>query len=76
VSLSELFYKEKMIGKVARTRSSVKPVFVFPGYKITLKEVAEWILKTSIKYRIHKPNRQSHISVNRLRLKFEKENNI
>jgi len=70
-SQSDLFYKNKKIGKVVRTRSGVKPVFVSPGYGITIEEASEWILKTSIKYRIPEPIRQSHITVNRLRLEFE-----
>ncbi len=68
---SDLLYQNNCIGAVVRTRTAVKPVFISPGYKITIEEAVEWILKTCSKYRIPDPIRQSHNSVNQLRLEFE-----
>lgn len=63
-----LVYKNQQIGAVVRTRDRVKPVFVSPGFKITIKEAMDWVLATVSGYRIPEPIRQSHLIVNRLRL--------
>lgn len=66
-SWSELIYQDRQIGSVVRTRDRVKPVFVSPGFKITMHEAREWVLATAAGYRIPEPIRQSHLAVNRLR---------
>ena len=57
----------KIIGAVVRTRSKVKPIYISPGYKITLNESVDIVLKTSPKYRIPEPTRKAHLLVNQLR---------
>ncbi len=70
-SQSDLIFEGKIIGKVVRTRTNIKPVFVSPGHKIALNQSVEWILKTCLSFRIPEPIRQSHIAVNKLRSDLE-----
>jgi len=71
-SWTELNYQGKIIGAVVRTRDRVKPLFISPGYKITIDEAIEWVLRACTKYRIPEPIRASHIAVNQLRINYEK----
>lgn len=70
---TDLIYQNKKIGAVVRTREGVKPVFVSPGFKITIEETVDWVLNTCIGYRIPEPIRQSHLAVNQLRVDYEKQ---
>ena len=72
-SWTALIYKNKEIGAAVKTRESVKPVFVSPGFKITIDEAIEWVLRTTTGYRIPEPIRRSHIAVNQLRTNYEKQ---
>lgn len=49
-----------VLGIVLRTRTSVKPVFVSCGYKVTLKQAKELILALTPKFRIPEPLRWAH----------------
>lgn len=71
-SYTELIYQNRIIGAVVRTRDGVKPLFVSSGYKITIDEAIEWVLRACTKYRIPEPIRRSHITVNQLRANYEK----
>jgi len=51
----------KTLGAVLRTRQNVKPLFVSPGYKITLKRSIELILCLCPKFRLPEPLRLAHI---------------
>lgn len=51
------------IGAVLRTRAGVRPIFVSPGYKITLKESIDLALQVS-RYRIPEPLRYAHREAN------------
>lgn len=73
-SWAELIYQNNLIGAVVRTRNFVKPLFVSPGFKITIDEAIEWVLRTCTHYRIPEPIRESHIAVNQLRAEYEKRN--
>ncbi|UCE05959.1 MAG: deoxyribonuclease V [bacterium] len=68
---SKLIYQNQQMGAVVRTRDEVKPVFVSPGFKVTIDEAVDWVLKTCAGYRIPEPIRQSHLAVNRLRTNYE-----
>ncbi|MBU1487145.1 deoxyribonuclease V [bacterium] len=52
--------KGDVLGAVLRTRSGVKPVFISPGHKITLKHSIDIILKICPKFRLPEPLRLAH----------------
>jgi len=62
-----LIFKEKEVGKVLRTRTNVKPVFVSPGHMMDIKHAAEFVLRCCPRYRLPEPTRQAHFLVNRIR---------
>jgi deoxyribonuclease V len=64
---SDLFYKEKIMGRVVRTRKNVKPVIVSVGYRMDLDRSVEIVLNCTHRYRIPEPIRAAHILANRLR---------
>jgi deoxyribonuclease V len=64
---SELWYKGLKVGAVVRTRRGVRPLFVSPGYAITIDESIKMVLNCGGHYRVPEPTRQAHILVNRLR---------
>ena len=66
-----LRHKGRIVGVVLRTKTGVKPLFVSPGNKITLKESMKIVLDWCVKYRIPEPIRQSHLLVSALRRKEE-----
>src|SRR5574341_1704452 len=66
---SKLFYKNKIVGVVLRTKMNTKPIFVSPGHKTDLTFAIRIALKTSSGYRIPEPIRQAHLLVNKIRKK-------
>lgn len=59
--------KGEVLGAVLRTREKVKPVFVSPGHKLSLKDSIDIILQCMGKYRIPEPTRRAHELVNEFR---------
>lgn len=70
-SRSDLIYRGKTIGAVVRTRDQVKPLFISPGFKITLEEAIHWVLQTCCGFRLPEPIRRSHVAVNQMRVNYE-----
>jgi deoxyribonuclease V len=66
---SFLRYRDRIIGAVMRTRQGVKPLFVSPGYGVTLDDCIGMVLTTCSRYKIPEPIRQAHILVNSIRSK-------
>lgn len=64
---SKLFYKNKVVGAVLRTKMNTNPIFVSPGHKTNLTFAIHVVLKTCLGYRIPEPIRQAHLLVNKLR---------
>jgi deoxyribonuclease V len=64
-----LRYRDKVVGAVVRTRSKVRPIFVSPGYHMTIDDCIRLALATCTKYRIPEPTRQADILVNSVRCK-------
>jgi len=62
-----LMHQNRIIGAVVRTRSKVKPLFVSPGYGVTLNDCVKFVLETCSKCRIPEPTRQAHLLVNSVR---------
>ena len=73
---SYLLYKGRKVGAVVRTRSGVKPLFISPGYAISMDDAVRLILKCGGRYRIPEPIRQAHLMVTRIRQKEEGESGI
>jgi deoxyribonuclease V len=58
-SSSLLFYHNKPVGAVLRTRDNVKPLFISPGHRIDMKASIEIVLNCLSKYRIPEPLRRA-----------------
>ena len=58
-SYSPLVDRGETVGVVLRTRKRVRPIFVSPGNKISLKTCIEIVLKCVDGYRIPKPTREA-----------------
>ncbi len=56
---TDLFHQGEVIGKVVRTRTGVKPVFVSVGYGISLARSVELVLETAPLFRLPEPIRQA-----------------
>jgi deoxyribonuclease V len=59
--------KAEVIGKVVRTRSGVRPVFVSCGHRVSLATAVRLVLACSDGYRIPKPQREADHWVKQLR---------
>jgi deoxyribonuclease V len=68
---SKLFYKGKEAGAVVRTRTGVKPLFVSPGYALTIRDAVRMVFNCGGRYRIPEPIRLAHMLVNQLRKREE-----
>jgi deoxyribonuclease V len=62
---SDLIYKDKLVGKVLRTRDRVKPVFISAGHRVNLDDAVALIFKCCTRYRIPEPTRLAHQYVTR-----------
>ncbi|MCP4577986.1 MAG: deoxyribonuclease V [Deltaproteobacteria bacterium] len=69
---SALSHGGKEIGAVVRTRTGVKPVFVSPGYGVTIKDATRMVLDCGGRYRIPEPVRQAHLLVNRIKTRVQR----
>jgi deoxyribonuclease V len=56
---SPLLFQEKIVGMVVRTRDNVRPLFISPGHKVSLKNAMEIILQTTRGFRIPEPLRRA-----------------
>jgi len=56
-SQSNLTDNGETIGRVVRTQTNIKPVFVSIGHKISLESAVDWILKVSPNYRLPETTR-------------------
>ncbi|MDH7601856.1 MAG: deoxyribonuclease V [Armatimonadota bacterium] len=61
-STSDLVAPEgDVVGKVVRTRTGVKPIFVSPGHRISIESAARFALECTRGLRIPEPTRRAHI---------------
>ncbi len=54
---------DRVLGKVVRTRSGVKPVYVSVGHLVSLEEAVRITLACTIRYRLPEPVRRAHMAV-------------
>ncbi|MCH2020931.1 MAG: endonuclease V [Saprospiraceae bacterium] len=52
-----IFFQKKQVGAMLRTRTNTKPVFVSPGFKISIDQATKIALEHSPSYRIANPIR-------------------
>lgn len=65
--LLDRYHPEEVLGIVLRTKENVKPIFISPGYKVTLHD-AEKVVRACVRnYRIPEPTRLAHEMVNTYR---------
>jgi deoxyribonuclease V len=55
------------VGAALRTRAGTKPVYVSPGYRMSVERAIEVVMATCTHYRIPKPLREAHLLANRQR---------
>jgi len=58
------------IGRVVRTQTGRKPVYVSPGHLVSFEAAEGIVMKTVSRYRLPEPVRLAHQEVNRFRKKF------
>jgi len=58
----------RVIGAVVRTRTSVKPLYVSVGHRVTLDEAVYWTLRACRGVRLPEPTRKAHQYVSRLKI--------
>ncbi len=66
-SFRTLSHNGERIGIILRTRDGIEPVYVSPGYRMSVQRAREIVLATYGGYRIPEPTRQAHLLVNALR---------
>jgi deoxyribonuclease V len=65
-SLTALVHEGRRVGSVLRTRDSISPIFVSPGWGVD-QRTADRIALACSHWRIPEPTRQAHMEVNRVR---------
>ena len=50
----------EVIGMVLRTRTSVKPLYVSVGHRISLETAVDYVLRSAPRYRLPETTRQAH----------------
>ncbi len=66
-SYNMLIWKGKQVGLILRTQTGIKPLFVSPGHRVTLKECLEITLGCVTRYRLPLPVRQADLLSRHLR---------
>jgi len=59
---------EEEIGRVVRSRTGIRPLFVSPGHLVDVDSAVAAVLACHGGYRLPEPTRQAHLLANRLRL--------
>lgn len=57
---SGLWHRNELVGRVVRTRTGVRPVFVSVGHLITLEQAVAWTLRTATRFRLPEPSHRAH----------------
>jgi deoxyribonuclease V len=62
-----LMHEGRAIGRVVRTQTGVKPLFISPGHRIGIDEAAALVVRLAPRYRLPEPTRRAHQWVGHLR---------
>jgi deoxyribonuclease V len=52
--------RDEEVGRLVRTRSGVKPLYISPGHRIGIAQAAAWVLRLTRGYRLPEPTRLAH----------------
>lgn len=66
-SVAEQTSAREIVGAALRTRDNIRPIYVSPGHRISLRTACDWILSLSSKYRLPEPIRLADQWVNKLK---------
>lgn len=66
-SSSPIYINNDVVGYALRTKDNVKPVFISPGHKVSVKDSLNIMMKCIAKHRIPEPTRMAHEKVNLFR---------
>ncbi|MEN6321623.1 MAG: deoxyribonuclease V [Syntrophaceae bacterium] len=61
---SDLILDDQIVGAALRTKEKVKPVFISPGHKISMRRAIDVVLSCCRGYRLPEPVRRAHLAVN------------
>lgn len=67
-SSSPIISQEEHMGYAVRTKDNVKPVYISPGHKVSVRDSLELIKPCILKHRIPEPTRLAHEKVNLFRV--------
>lgn len=70
---TSLFVSNMEVGFVFRTKSNVKPMFISPGYKCTIRDALDVIIECLTDYRMPEPLRLAHLFANKYKQSAEKK---
>lgn len=73
MSISPISSYNEVMGYALRTKSGVKPVYISPGHKVSVKDSLAIMGKCVLKHRIPEPTRLAHEKVNLFRVGKLKE---
>jgi deoxyribonuclease V len=64
-SCSSLFLANVEVGFVYRTKSGVKPMFISPGHKCSIRDAVDVVVRCLTDYRMPEPLRKAHLYANK-----------
>lgn len=69
-SWSPLLFGGREIGSVVRTRRRVRPIWVSPGYRVTVQDATRLAITMTRRYRVPEPTRLAHQAAARAKVKI------
>ena len=64
---NSLFYGEKKIGFVLKSKENCKPIFISPGYKISIENSLKLVKENLKKHKLPEPLRLAHLYANQVK---------
>ena len=65
---SKMYHDGEQVGVVLRSKVNCNPLYISPGYLISIDQSVEVIINCIGKHRIPEPTRQAHLLVNQIRV--------